>query len=117
MPSPKLVAIITALTCLVGGRGVYAAYTINQLAEIERLIVSKDCGGLRAYIDQYPALLEGPDALSDELRSFASGVDTGLISCLSYRPTPAARSDTQLTLGPGVAATGEAIFAFGGTVY
>jgi len=117
MPSPKLIAIITALTCLAGARGVYAAYTMDQLAEIERLIVSKDCGGLRAYIDQYPSLLEGPDALSDELRSFASGIDTGLISCLSYRPSPAARNDTQLSLGQSAAATGASRFALGGTVY
>jgi hypothetical protein len=117
MPSPKLVAIITALTCLAGARGVYAAYTLDQLATIERLIVSKDCGALRSYIDQYPSLLEGEDALADELRSFASGVDTGLISCLSYRPGPTARNDMQLAAGPGSVATGQTVLDFGGTLY
>jgi hypothetical protein len=113
---PKnLVAIITALTCLYGARGAYAAYTMDQLAEIERLIVSKDCGGLRAYIDQFPTLLEGEDALADELRSFASGVDTGLIACLSYRSTPIARADVQLTLGPEAAAADS--LGLGSTLY
>lgn len=117
MPSPKLIAIITALTCLAGARGAYAAYTVDQLAEIERLIVSKDCGGLRSYIDQYPSLLDGTDALADELRSFASGVDTGLISCLSYRPAPAARNATELSLGAGAPATGQSLLAYGSAIY
>ena len=117
MPSPKLVAIITALMFLAGARGGHAAYTMDQLAEIERLIVSRDCGGLRAYIEQYPSLLEGTDPLSDELRSFARGVDTGLIACLYYRPGPTVLNDMQLSPGQGAAATDEAGFAFGGTVY
>ncbi|WP_282957646.1 hypothetical protein [Silicimonas algicola] len=40
MPSQELFAIITALTCLAGSRGVYAAYTMGELAEIERIIES-----------------------------------------------------------------------------
>jgi hypothetical protein len=113
MPSPKLVAIITALTCLAGARGVYAAYTVDQLVEIERLIVSKDCGGLRAYIDQYPALLVGEDALADELRSFARGIDTGLISCLAYRPGTTARNE----LSTAPTAIAQSRLALGGAVY
>ncbi len=89
MPSHRLIAIITALTCLAGARGVYAAYSPEQLAQIEELIVSKDCAGLRTYIDQNPAFIQGDDPLADELRSFASGVDSGLISCLAYRGTDA----------------------------
>lgn len=88
MPSQKLIAIITALTCLAGARGAYAAYTVDQLTEIEELIVSRNCGGLRSYLEQYPALLEGDDALSEELRNFANGIDSGLVSCLSYRTSP-----------------------------
>jgi hypothetical protein len=105
MPSPKLVAIITALTWLAAARGAQAEYTMDQLAEIERLIVSKDCGGLRAYVDLYPSLLEGTDPLADELRSFASGIDTGLIACLSYRPDLARRRDSQLSADQGAAVT------------
>lgn len=115
MPSPKLVAIITALTCLAGGSGAFAAYTMEQLVEIERLIVSKDCGGLRAYIDQYPSLLVGEDALADELRSFAQGIDTGLISCLAYRPGTTARNETALATAQG--APGASRLALGGVVY
>jgi hypothetical protein len=85
MPSHRLIAIITALTCLAGARGAYAAYSPEQLAQMEELIISKDCGGLRDYIDRNPVFLEGDDPLAGELRNFASGVDSGLISCLAYR--------------------------------
>ena len=85
MPSPKLIAVITALTCLAGASGAYAAASAQQLAEIEGLIVSRDCGGLRSYLVENPALLEGSDPLAEELRTFASGIDSGLISCLSYK--------------------------------
>jgi hypothetical protein len=115
MPSSRLVAIITALTCLAGAKGVYAAYSMDQLVEIERLIVSKDCGGLRAYIGQYPSLLEGEDALADELRSFVSGIDTGLITCLAYRPGATARNDP--TFAQSASGIGEARLALGGAVY
>jgi hypothetical protein len=83
MPSPRLIAVITALTCLAGASGAYAAYTVEQLRDIERLIVSKNCGGLRQYISSNPSLVQGNDPLASELRSFVSGVDTGLIDCLS----------------------------------
>lgn len=85
MPSPKLIAVITALTCLAGAQGAYAAASAEQLTAIEDLIVTRNCAGLRDYLDQNPALLEGDDALAEELRNFANGIDSGLISCLSYR--------------------------------
>lgn len=88
MPNPKLIAVITALTCLAGAQGAYAAVSVEQLTEIEELIVTRNCGGLRDYLDQYPALLEGDDPLAEELRKFANGLDSGLISCLSYRSSP-----------------------------
>ncbi len=94
MPNPRLLAVITALTCLVGGSGAFAAYTIDQLKVIEGLIVAKDCGALRQYLDSNPGLLEGSDPLAAELRNFAAGVDTGLIECLSLSPAEAARRDT-----------------------
>ena len=99
MPSRKLIALVTALTCLAALRGAHASYSVDQLVEIERLIVSRDCGGLRGYLDRHPALLDGGDALSVELRNFASGVDTGLISCLSYRPEAVAQFDRRTALG------------------
>jgi hypothetical protein len=88
MPSPKLLAVITAILCIARGGAAFAAYDLDQLREIERLIQSKDCGGLRFYIDRHPGLLTGRDPLANELRSFASGVDTGLIECLSVNILP-----------------------------
>jgi hypothetical protein len=88
MPSQKLIAVITALTCLAGAHGAYAAASAEQLAQIEELIIARDCAGLRAYLVENPALLEGDDPLAGELRDFASGIDSGLISCLSYRSSP-----------------------------
>jgi hypothetical protein len=84
-PSPRLIAIVTALTCLAGAQGANASASLEQLAQIEDLIVSRDCGGLRGYLADYPSLLQGDDPLAEELRNFASGIDSGLISCLSYR--------------------------------
>lgn len=86
MPNPRLLAVITALSCLGAGSTAFAAYTLEQLREIERMVVSKDCGGLRIYLDTNPSLLQGVDPLAAELRSFVQGVDTGLIECLSLRP-------------------------------
>jgi hypothetical protein len=105
VPSPRLIAIVTALTCLSGAHGAYAAASAEQLAQIEDLIVSRDCGGLRGYLADYPDLLEGDDPLSEELRSFASGIDSGLISCLSYRSaTPPLAPDTPVPEAEATAA-------------
>lgn len=97
MPNPRLLAVITALTCFAGGSGAFADYTLDQLRAIEGMIVSKDCGALREYLDSNPGLLVGSDPLAAELRNFAAGVDTGLIACLSLRPDEAARRDTILS--------------------
>lgn len=83
MPNPRLLAVVTVLTCLGAGSAAFAGYSLEQLREIERLITSKDCGALRGYIATNPTLLRGGDPLAVELRTFASGVDTGLIECLS----------------------------------
>jgi hypothetical protein len=99
MPSRRLIALVTALSCLAAMRGAHASYSVEQLIEIERLIVSRDCGALRRYIDRNPTLLSGGDALSDELRSFAQGVDTGLISCLSFRDDSSTQEDSTTLVG------------------
>jgi len=87
MPSNKLFAIITALIYFGGHSGVQAAYSIEQLREMEQLIATKNCGGLRGYLRINPGIIEGPDPLAEELRKFAFGVDTGLIQCLAARTT------------------------------
>nr|MDJ1018324.1 hypothetical protein [Paracoccaceae bacterium] len=63
--------------------GAHAAYNLKQLRDIEDLINDRNCGGLRWYLKQNPAILEGGDALAQELRQFAEGVDSGLIDCIA----------------------------------
>ncbi|MGI9391597.1 MAG: hypothetical protein ACR2O1_16185 [Boseongicola sp.] len=87
MSNSKLLAVITALIYLGGHSGAHAAYSIEQLREIEQLITSKNCGGLRGYLHTNPEIIEGADPLAEELRKFAFGVDTGLIQCLAARST------------------------------
>ena len=89
MPSNRLLAIITVLTCL-GSVANAQSYSINQLREIERLIVARDCGGLRIFLAINSSLIEGPDPLAQELRKFVYGVDQGLIECLSLSEVDAA---------------------------
>jgi hypothetical protein len=83
MPNPKLTAIITALMFIGGSKGANAAYNLAQLQEIERYILSKDCGALLGYLQSNPGIMDGGDLLSQELRAFANGVEGGLIQCLS----------------------------------
>ncbi len=94
MPSNKLLAIITALIYFGGHSGAQAAYTIEQLREMENLVATKNCGGLRGYLRINPEIIEGPDPLAEELRKFAFGVDTGLIQCLASRTTVPATVDS-----------------------
>jgi hypothetical protein len=98
MPSPRLIAIVTALTCLSGAQGAYAAASIEQLTTIESLIVARNCVGLRNYLEQYPALLIGDDALAAELRNFADGIDSGLIACLAFQSS--SERTTRLDIDP-----------------
>lgn len=83
MPSPKLTALITALLFMAGTHGATAAYNLQQLQEIERYIATKNCGALLGYLQQNPSIMSGNDLLAQELRSFANGVEGGIISCLS----------------------------------
>lgn len=85
MPSPKLTAIITALMFIAGSQGANAAYDLVQLQKIERYIATSNCGGLLGYLRQNPGIMVGSDPLARELRSFASGVEGGIIQCLSAR--------------------------------
>lgn len=83
MPNPKLTAVITALIFIASNSGVNAAYNLAQLQQIEGFIQSKDCGALLRYLRQNPGITDGEDQLAQELRSFANGVEGGLIQCLS----------------------------------
>lgn len=96
MPHSRLLATITALCLFGGGVQAQSVFTFAVLQDIERLIVSKDCAGLRNYLAADPRLMAGSDPLARELRSFANGVDSGLIDCLSAalppEPEPAAET-------------------------
>lgn len=85
MPNPKLTAIITALMFIAGSGGANAAYNLTQLRQIEQYILSKNCSALLGYLQQNPGIMDGGDLLAQELRSFANGVEGGLIQCLSAR--------------------------------
>ena len=86
MPNPRLIAVITALVFIAGAQGGHAAYTFGQLQDIEKLILSKDCGALRFYLQDNPELMEGDDPLADELRVFASTIEGGAIDCIFAPP-------------------------------
>ncbi|MGR3661643.1 MAG: hypothetical protein ACU0CA_10735 [Paracoccaceae bacterium] len=83
MPNPNLMAVITALIFFAGTGGAKASYNLGQLQQIEQFILSKDCGALLGYLQLNPAIMDGDDQLALELRSFADGVEGGLIQCLS----------------------------------
>ena len=83
MPDPRLTAVITALIMMGSGHGANAAYNLTQLQIIEGYILAKNCGGLLGYLNQNPTIMAGDDPLAQELRSFADGVEGGIIECLS----------------------------------
>ncbi len=86
MPSPRLMAVVTALMLVAGAQSGQAAYSLAQLEEIEKLIVRKDCSGLWSFLAANPGILDGNDPLAVELRQFMSGVNGGLIDCVSVGP-------------------------------
>jgi len=79
-------AVVTAFMLVAGAQSGQAGYTLAQLQDIERLILSRDCGALWTYLSDNPDLLEGDDPLAVELRKFTLGIENGLIACLSVGP-------------------------------
>lgn len=86
MLNPKLTAVVTALILFGGSQSGNAAYDIEQLRVIDQHIQSKNCGGLRTYLQSNPGIMSGSDPLAQELRTFVDGVDGGLIDCLAAQP-------------------------------
>lgn len=82
MPDPRLLAIITALTLFSGSGAVMGQESLAKLQQLEQLIVSKDCGGMRNFINANPELSRGSDPLAVELRAYATRLNSGLIQCL-----------------------------------
>lgn len=79
MPAPKLFAIVTALI-LMSGQGAFAEYSLAQLQEIERYILTKNNAALLLLLQAHPELMIGDDPLAQELRTFmAANMQTGLL--------------------------------------
>ena len=83
MPSPKLTAVITALLLLSGASRLLAAYNLEQLKEIERLVLAKDTAALGRYLASNPQIIMGDDPLARELRDFQSCATSGQLDCFS----------------------------------
>jgi len=64
MPSPRLITIVTALVML-SGRMAGAEYSLQQLQQIERYVMSKDCDSLWTLLRNNPGLLAGNDPLAE----------------------------------------------------
>ena len=88
MPSTRLVAILTALLMLGAGSRALAAYSLDQLKEIERLVMSRDTAALGAYLDAHPDITVGNDPLAAELRNFKNCSDGGGVSCFDAAELP-----------------------------
>ena len=69
MPAPRLLTIITALI-LLQGQMARAEYSLEQLQEIERYVMSKNSAALESLLRSNPELMAGNDPLAKELRSF-----------------------------------------------
>lgn len=69
MPAPKLLTIVTALI-LMSGQAAWAEYSLEQLQEIERHILSKNSFALAEMLRENPDLMAGDDPLAQELRTF-----------------------------------------------
>ncbi len=81
MPNARLIAILTALTLLSGGRAALAAgFTYEQLVEVDRLVASKDYSGLKSFIEANPQVLIGDEPLANELRLFLLRFDSGQLT-------------------------------------
>lgn len=77
MPNPKLIAILTAFLMCAGAGVGQAAYTLDQLRQIETFLIQRDYGALWLFLSENPEILEGDDALARELRVFTQAISRG----------------------------------------
>ena len=87
MPNPRLLAIITGLLLISGGRG-FAEYTVDQLKAIEQLIVARDSAGLGRYLSANAQVTVGDDPLAVELRRFLGCARSGDLDCFAAARSP-----------------------------
>ena len=83
MPNSKLTTVITALMLLARTSSALAAYNLDQLREIERLVMSKDTAALGRYLSANPAITDGDDPLARELRGFRDCAQSGGLGCFA----------------------------------
>lgn len=88
MPDQRLIAIVTALLMLGGASKLHAAYTLDQLKEIERLVMLRDTSALGSYLSANIEVTEGDDALSVELRKFLQCTRAGDLNCFDATRLP-----------------------------
>jgi hypothetical protein len=85
MPSPRLLAVVTAMIMIAGAARGQQGASLGDLERIEGFIQSKDCGGLWSFVTTQPGLLEGNDPLARELRVFVASTERGLLDCFASR--------------------------------
>ena len=77
------------------GPGVAQDYSVAQLEEIERLILSKDLGALWRFLQLHPEFAQGNDPLAQELRLLMAELERGVIGPLAYRAFGTTRSESE----------------------
>ena len=104
MPNPRLLAIITGLLLISGGRS-FAEYTVDQLKTIEQLIVARNSAGLGQYLAANARITVGDDPLAVELRRFLGCARSGQLDCFAATRVPTAieaADGPEQALGPPV---------------
>lgn len=94
MISPRLVAIITALSLIGGAGSAVAQFTIEELERIEQLIAAKDRYALWIFLHNNPQYMTGDDPLAAELRAFYGSAYDEMIARLSVPASPVAVAQT-----------------------
>ncbi len=89
MISPRLVAVITALSLIGGAGSALAQFSIEELQRIEQLIAAKDRYALWIFLHNNPQYMGGDDPLAVELRAFYGSAYDEMVARLSV-PTPLA---------------------------
>ena len=91
----RLLATVTALLLFAGSGGTAQDYSVAQLEEIERLILSKDLGALWRFLQLHPEFAQGNDPLAQELRLLMAELERGVIGPLAYRAFGSSISESE----------------------
>lgn len=87
MANQRLLAVVTALLLTAGAQDARAAYTLDQLEQIEQFILGEQWSELGAFINENRELLDGDDVLAQSLRAFVDDAADGVINQLSSLPS------------------------------